>query len=286
MLLKWQIGDVTITRITELETPTSVKFMFSDVTKEDLLAIDWLQPHFVSTSGHMLFSIHALLVESQGQKIIIDTCLGNDKTRLVDGWGRRTGPFLDEIAQAGFAREDVNTILCTHLHVDHVGWNTMLVDGQWVPTFPNADYLFAKQEWEYWSKHEQDEFGPVIEDSVRPIVTAGLAKLVDQDHQITSEVSLEPTPGHTPGHVSVKISSNGENAVITGDMTHHPCQMARPEWAANADYDQAQAVATRKDFLERYADQPTLIIGTHFATPTAGKIVRDGSVYRFDVNSI
>ena len=283
MNLKWKIGDVTITRIAELETPTSVKFMFNGVSKDDLMAIDWLQPHFVTAKGHMLFSIHALLIESQGRKIIVDTCLGNDKERLVDGWGKRTGPFLDDIAAAGFPRRQVDAILCTHLHVDHVGWNTMLVDGKWVPTFPNAEYLFAKDEWAYWCEHEQEEFGPVVEDSVRPIVDAGLAKLVDHDHRLTDEVYLEPTPGHTPGHVSVRISSGGENAIITGDMTHHPCQMAHPEWAANADYDQTQAVATRRDFLARYSDQPVLVIGTHFATPTAGKIVADGDVYRFDV---
>lgn len=284
MNLKWKIGDVTITRIAEVETPTSVKFMFNGVTKDDLMAIDWLQPHFVTDKGHMLFSIHALLIESEGRKIIVDTCLGNDKERLVDGWGMRSGPFLQDIAAAGFPREQVDAILCTHLHVDHVGWNTMLVDGKWVPTFPNAEYLFAKDEWDYWQAHEQSEFGPVVEDSVRPIVDAGLAKLVAQDHELTSEVWLEPTPGHTPGHVSVRISSRGENAIITGDMTHHPCQMARPEWAANADYDQTQAVATRRDFLARYSDEPVLVIGTHFATPTAGNIVSDGEVYRFQVD--
>ena len=284
MNLQWQIGDVLITRISELETPTSVNFMFQGVTKEDLLAIDWLRPHFVTSKGYMLFSVHALLIESMGKKIIVDTCLGNDKERRVEGWGQRSGPFLADIAAAGFARETVDTILCTHLHVDHVGWNTMLVDGQWVPTFPNAEYLFAKQEWDYWSHHEQDDYGPVVEDSVRPIVDAGLARFVDSDHKLTSEVWLEPTPGHTPGHVSVRISSAGKNAVITGDMTHHPCQMAHPEWAANADYDQQQAVQTRKAFLDKYSKQSTLVIGTHFATPTAGKIERDGKAYRFSVD--
>ena len=284
MNLQWRVGDVVVTRISELETPTSVKFMFNGVSKEDLLAIDWLQPHFVTPKGYMLFSIHALLIESMGKKIIVDTCLGNDKERKVEGWGQRSGPFLDEIAQVGFARETVDTILCTHLHVDHVGWNTMLVDDKWVPTFPNAEYLFAKQEWDYWNQHEQVEYGPVVEDSVRPIIDAGLASFVEVDHKLTDEVWLEPTPGHTPGHVSVRINSAGKDAVITGDMTHHPCQMARPEWAANADYDQSQAIATRKAFLAKYADRPTLVIGTHFAKPTAGNIVTDGDSYCFNVD--
>lgn len=281
MNLKWKIGDVTITRVVELEAPTSVRFMFSGVTRDDLLGIDWLRPRFVTDSGHMLFSIHALLIESCGRRIIVDTCLGNDKERLVDGWGMRNGPFLDDIAAAGFAREQVDAVMCTHLHVDHVGWNTMREGDRWVPTFPNAEYLFARDEWAYWNEHEQDEFGPVVEDSVRPIVDAGLATLVDSDHRLTDEVWLEPTPGHTPGHVSVRISSNGEQAVITGDMTHHPCQFVHPEWAANADYDPVQSTATRREFYARYADQPVLIIGTHFATPTAGHLVRDGDAYRF-----
>ena len=194
------------------------------------------------------------------------------------------GSFLEDLAEAGFPRESFDTVMCTHLHVDHVGWNTMLVDGKWAPTFPNARYLFARREWEYWSQNEQDDFGPVVEDSVRPIVDAGLADLVDMDHRITSEVWLEPTPGHTPGHVSVRISSQGEEAVITGDMTHHPCQFSHPDWAATVDYDADQSTQTRLDFYARYADQPVLVIGTHFATPTAGKIVRDGDAYRLDVD--
>jgi glyoxylase-like metal-dependent hydrolase (beta-lactamase superfamily II) len=281
---KWNIGNVTVTQIVELVAPTAVGFMFSGVTKADLMAIDWLKPHFVTERGHLLMSIHALLLESDGRRIIVDTCLGNDKERLVDGWGMRSGPFLSDLAAAGFPRESIDTVLCTHLHVDHVGWNTMLDGDRWVPTFTNADYLFAKQEWAYWSEHEQDEFGPVVEDSVRPIVDAGLANLVDMDHRLTSEIWLEPTPGHTPGHVSVRISSAGENAVITGDMTHHPCQLKHPEWAADADVDPKQSTETRREFFARYADQPTLVIGTHFATPTAGRIVSDGDTYKFDVS--
>ncbi len=282
-MLQWKIGDVTVTRVLEMEAPTSPRFLFG-LSKQDVLQVEWLKPYFVTEQGHMILSIHALLLESQGQRIIVDTCLGNNKERKVDGWGMRNGPFLEDLASAGFPRERIDTVLCTHLHVDHVGWNTMLVDGAWVPTFPNAQYLFAKQEWAYWSEHEQEEFGPVVQDSVRPVIDAGLAELVEMDHRLTDEVWLEPTPGHTPGHVSVRISSRGEDAVITGDMTHHPCQMAHPEWAANVDYDPAQSTATRRQFYARYADQPVLVIGTHFATPTAGKIVRDGAAYRLDVD--
>jgi len=216
---------------------------------------------------------------------MVDTCLGNDKERGIPGWNMRHGPFLEDISAAGYPRESIDTVLCTHLHVDHVGWNTMWVDEKWVPTFPNARYLFGRTEWDHWSQEQnsQARSEDIIGDSVQPIVDANLADLVDSDHKITDEIWLEPTPGHTPGHVSVRISSQGEDALITGDFMHHPCQMARPDWRSSADYDGEWAENTRNGLLEQYADQPVLVIGTHFATPTAGHILRDGDVYRFKV---
>ena len=167
------------------------------------------------------------------------------------------------------------------MHVDHVGWNTRWADGRWQPTFPRAQYLFAEDEWHHW-RQEAQEYGPVIEDSVQPIFDAGQAVIVAQQHQVTDEVSLQPTPGHTPGHVSVRIQSRGEVAIITGDMIHHPCQIAHPQWSTLADTDPRAAAQTRGDFLQRYGDQPVLVIGTHFAAPTAGHIVKDGNSYRLD----
>ena len=174
--------------------------------------------------------------------------------------------------------------MCTHLHVDHVGWNTMLVDGKWVPTFPNARYLMGATEFEYWrDQRENEELISVFSDSVRPVFEAGLVDLVETDHRISPEVSFVPTLGHTPGHVSVRISSKGEEALITGDFVHHPCQMARPAWAATVDYDQTASTATRREVFARLAGTPTLIIGTHFAGATAGRIVRDGDAFRLVV---
>jgi len=226
-----------------------------------------------------------LIIEAGDRRIMVDTCLGNDKERGIPGWNMRHGPFLEDISAAGYPRESIDTVLCTHLHVDHVGWNTMWVDEKWVPTFPNARYLFGRTEWDHWSQEQNSQARgeDIIGDSVQPIVDANLADLVDSDHKITDEIWLEPTPGHTPGHVSVRISSQGEDALITGDFMHHPCQMARPNWRSSADYDGEWAENTRNDLLEQYADQPVLVIGTHFATPTAGHILRDGNVYRFKV---
>ncbi|MBT5666447.1 MAG: MBL fold metallo-hydrolase [Rhodospirillaceae bacterium] len=281
----WQIGDVKITRIIELQVSGGSKFILPDATREAVQEIDWLAPHFAEPDGRLIMSIHALIIESGDRRIMVDTCLGNDKERAIPGWNMRHGPFLEDIAAAGYPRESIDTVLCTHLHVDHVGWNTMWADEKWVPTFPNARYLFGRTEWEHWSdeNHPQKRGEDIIGDSVKPIVDAGLADLVDSDHKITDEIWLEPTPGHTPGHVSVRISSRGEDALITGDFMHHPCQMARPDWRSAADYDGEWAEKTRNELLQQYADQPVLVIGTHFATPTAGHILRDGNVYRFKV---
>jgi glyoxylase-like metal-dependent hydrolase (beta-lactamase superfamily II) len=173
------------------------------------------------------------------------------------------------------------TVLCTHMHADHVGWNTRLVAGGWVPTFERARYLFARREWEHACSEAGGEgIDDVVGDSLRPIVDAGLADLVDSDHRITDEVWLESTPGHTPGHVSVRIVSEGREAVITGDVMHHPLQCCEPDLRMNLDLDSALATRTRRDFLARYADRDVLVLGTHFAPPTAGRFVRVGDRWR------
>ncbi len=281
--MRWKIGNVTITRVVEVEMPTSGDFVLPDASPANVAKIPWLAPHFVTPDGMLRLSIHALVVESQGRKILVDTCLGNDKKRAIPDWNMRTGPFLKQLSDAGAARESVDTVVCTHLHVDHVGWNTMLVKGEWLPTFPNARYLIGRKEWEYWKGEPESPDMPIMSDSVKPILDAGLADLVDADHKLTSEVWLEPTHGHTPGHVSVRISSGGADAVITGDMIHHPSQFAKPEWASSFDWNSGVSTATRKSSFKRWAEAGYLVIGTHFATPTAGKIVRDGDAWRFDV---
>ena len=222
---------------------------------------------------------------------MVDTCIGNDKTRSFEGWNQLHGPFLRDLTAAGFAPDTIDTVLCTHLHVDHVGWNTRLEGGRWVPTFPRARYLFARKEWEHWSAEARmpapygDANTPpddVIGDSVLPIVDAGLADLVDTDHRITGEVRLQPTPGHTPGHVSVRIESQGQLALITGDLMHHPIQCAEPDREVNFDSDTDLARATRKHFLACCVKDKALVLGTHFAPPTAGRVVPHGDAWRFE----
>lgn len=281
--MKWKIGDVTISKLTEVEVAGRATWILPDLTAENLATVPWCRPHFATADGDVVMSIHALLIESQGRRIVVDTCVGNDKTLNIPDWNKRQGPFLADLAAAGFPADSIDTVLCTHLHVDHVGWNTKLENGRWVPTFPNARYLWHRAEYEHWAANDDGAYGRVVEESVLPVHEAGLVDLVEPTHAVTSEVTLEPTHGHTPGHVSVRIASRGEEAVITGDLMHHPAQCAHPEWRSSADCDGDQAERTRRDFLARYADRPVLVIGTHFATPTAGRIVRDGATYRFAV---
>jgi glyoxylase-like metal-dependent hydrolase (beta-lactamase superfamily II) len=282
---RWQIGDVTITKVVELEVTGGSRFILPEATPEAILPIAWMQPHFADERGRLRMSIHSFVVETPTRRMVVDTCLGNDKEkRRIPTWNDRQGPFLADLAAAGYPRESIDTVLCTHLHVDHVGWNTMLVDGKWVPTFPRARYLMGRIEFEHWSRPQgREDMIAVFADSVQPVFDAGLVDLVETDYRIGNEISLVPTFGHTAGHVSVQIESRGERALITGDFMHHPCQIAHPEWASTADSDPEQGQRTRERMFEQLAGTPTLVIGTHFAGVTAGRIVRDGGTYRLDV---
>jgi glyoxylase-like metal-dependent hydrolase (beta-lactamase superfamily II) len=186
--------------------------------------------------------------------------------------------FLDDLAHAGFKPEEIDTVLCTHLHFDHVGWNTRLIDGKWVPTFPNARYLFGRKEYEHW-KMLEDTNGyhdlNHMADAVRPVVDAGLVDLIEPDHQICPEITLWPTPGHTPGHVSIEVHSQGKRAIVTGDMMHNPIQFERPADTGRFDMDQIQAAKTRQRFVDDMANSDVFVIGSHFSDPTGGWVVRN-----------
>ncbi len=195
-MLTWQIGDVKITQIVELTTASIGPHLLPQATPDVLASVEWLAP-FIDAQHRIVLSIHALVLETKDRCLVVDTCIGNDKERSYPRWNRMQGRFLQDFVAAGFALDRVDTVLCTHMHVDHVGWNTRLVDGRWEPTFGKARYLFAEKEWQHWSREPQ-EYGPVIEDSVQPIFDRGLADLVSESHRVCDEISLEPTPGHTP----------------------------------------------------------------------------------------
>jgi glyoxylase-like metal-dependent hydrolase (beta-lactamase superfamily II) len=227
-------------------------------------------------------SIHSLVIETPSRRIVVDTGLGNDKEgRNVPTWNNRNTPFLETMREAGFPPDSIDTVICTHLHVDHVGWNTTLVGGRWVPTFANARYVFGKTEYEYWRDHsDTPDRLAVFNDSVKPIVDAGRADLVASDGKLCDEVTLIPTPGHSPGHMSLHIRSNGEEGLLTGDVAHHPCQMAHLDWSSTVDSDPIQSAVTRRELFSRFADTPTLVIGGHFS---AARIKREGSAFKFIV---
>jgi glyoxylase-like metal-dependent hydrolase (beta-lactamase superfamily II) len=280
---RWTIGDVRIARVIESEEPWDGTLLLPEATAANVRKESWLHPTFVDDAGLLRMSIHTFVIESQGKRIIVDTCIGNDKERTIPAWSHARWPFLEDLEQAGYPRASVNVVVCTHLHVDHVGWNTMLRGSRWVPTFPNATYLIGGTEWDFFSRAEDPFLKGPVDDSVRPVMGEGLSRLVDDAHRITDEVWLESTPGHTPGHFSVRISSRGQDAVITGDLMHHPILCRYPEWDNRFDYDGPRAKKTRREFCERYADSGVLLLGTHFATPSAGRIVKEGDSFRFVV---
>ena len=280
--MHWKVGRIGITKVVELETVGSTRFILPLATNEEIRKLPWLIPHFATEEGRLKMSIHSLLVETPSRRIIVDTGLGNDKQgRNVPTWNDRQGPFLDTLAAAGFPAESIDTVLCTHLHVDHVGWNTRLVGGKWLPTFANARYLFGRTEYEYWRDHSTEpDKAAVFNDSVQPIMDAGKAELIDSNATLGEGITMIPTPGHSPGHMSVHISSDGEEALLTGDVAHHPCQMAHLDWASTADSDPAQSTATRRQLFSRFADTKTLEIGGHY---NAGHIQREGDAFKFIV---
>ena len=209
------LGEVTISSVVEIDRSSfPTPSMLPDSTAEGVARHwSWLKPHFFDErTGDIGSRIQTFVVRTPEHLVLVDTCVGNDKPREeVALWHRRQGTWLDDLRAAGAAPERVDLVICTHLHIDHVGWNTRLIDGRWTPTFPNATYLFAGEEWDYW-RHERDA---CIADSVVPVVEAGRARLVEPDHVVDRWLRFEPTPGHTPGHVSLSIRSRGQEAVVT-----------------------------------------------------------------------
>jgi glyoxylase-like metal-dependent hydrolase (beta-lactamase superfamily II) len=288
---RWTVGDVTITRIVEKVYDSGLELYFPEYNAADVLSHEWLYPNFCDARGLLSYSIHALVIQTPDRCIVVDTCVGDLKPRKVFAqWDMLQTRFLENLRLGGFTPQTVDMVLCTHLHLDHVGWNTRLVDGQWVPTFENARYLFAQTEYD-WLMGVADDPDPnlahaldreMIADSIAPVFDAGLVDLVACDHRICNEVRLIPTPGHTAGHVSVVIESGGQTAMITGDACHHPVQLAYPEWGIVGDYDPPQSAASRRQIFEQAANERMLVIGTHWSEPTAGFIVPQNGEFVLD----
>ena len=279
---RWNVGDVKITSVMESADRIPWQAIFPAETSGLYKKYDWLVPRFMTPEGQIILAVQAFVLTVGGRRIVVDTCVGNDKPREIEQCNNLQTAFLKDLTAAGFPPETIDTVLCTHLHFDHVGWNTQWTNGQWVPTFPRARYLFGRREWEHCQNLLRDKTGDIrhILDSVEPILDAGLAELVESDHRLTDEIWLEPTHGHTPGHVSVHIASQGEEAVITGDVFHNPIQFAEPEICSGACVDKEMSRKTRRDFLSRYENRAARVFAVHFNDPV-GWIVRDTRNWRF-----
>ena len=280
--MRFEVGNIRVTRVRESASTVPLLGMFPLADAALIEAHrDWLMPEYVDDAGDLTLSIHALVLESMGKTIVIDTCVGERPVPGYEALSNRETTFLADFAAAGFDVNAVDVVMCTHLHFDHVGWNTQLVDGSWVPTFPNARYLFNRTEYDYWDGGA-DGFAVTFDTAVRPVLEAGLVDFIDESHRITDEIGFELTPGHSPGHMSVRLSSAGEEAVITGDMVHHPIQFVAPHWQMSADDDPPRASATRTSFRDRYADTPVRVFGTHFGGSSCGHLRTNGDSFRFD----
>jgi glyoxylase-like metal-dependent hydrolase (beta-lactamase superfamily II) len=277
----WKVGRVEITRLVEVwKWEDDIWMALEDAKPELVKAQPWLLPDHVTADGRMFINFQAFVVKAGKRRIMIDTCIGADRERQFPVFTQMRTTFMEDLAAAGVSAATVDTVLCTHLHFDHVGWNTHLVNGRWVPTFPNARYLFSRKEYDHWLMlRDTGGYHGInhLSDAVDPVIEAGLVDFIPDDHSISEEIHLFPTPGHTPGHVSVHISSQGQEAVITGDMMHHPIQVAMPEHAATFDMDKPAGAKTRVEFVNRFREKPVLVIGSHFADPGAGYIVRNGA---------
>ena len=285
MSLTLTAGDFTIHRVIEQETTflpalDMLPGLTPDVLDENRA---WMQQaHAIDQQDTLILAFQSYVVKTPHHTILIDSCIGNDKPRPTrPKWHMKTDDtYLRALSAAGLGVGDIDFVMCTHLHVDHVGWNTRLENGRWVPTFPNARYIFGKGEFDYWTAQHAKAEVPPFADSVLPVVEANKAEIVTNDYQIGDHVRLVPTPGHTPGHVAFAFGRGKDEAVFSGDLMHSPLQARYPELSAKFDVDQAQAATTRRNFLERYCDTDTLCCTAHFPSPSTGKIRRWGGGFR------
>jgi glyoxylase-like metal-dependent hydrolase (beta-lactamase superfamily II) len=291
MSTTFQVGDMTIHRIIEQEDPLFDPLTFFPTLDKGLLEENrgWLTEMGAldPKTGQMILCIQSYLVKTPHHTILIDSCVGNDKERLSRPfWHRKTDDkWMKSLAATGTSVADIDYVMCTHLHVDHVGWNTKLENGRWVPTFPKARYIFAEKELAYWTEEHAKAPNDVIADSVLPIVDAGRADIVKSDHALNDHIRMTPTPGHTPDHFAVELGRGTTQAVVTGDLIHSPLQARYPELSMRADTDPAQGIETRRKFLAQHCEANTLCCMAHFPSPSKGRLSRWGEGYRFTASA-
>jgi glyoxylase-like metal-dependent hydrolase (beta-lactamase superfamily II) len=290
MSLTFTAGDLTIHRVIEQEGSFFPALELFPQMPPELLDENraWLRAAgALDDNDTLIFSFQSYIVKTPHHTILIDSCIGNHKPRPTrPNWDMKTDDtYMKAFAAAGFSVNDIDFVMCTHLHVDHVGWNTKLENGRWVPTFPKARYVFAKGEYDYWTEQNAKAEVPPFADSVLPIIAAKQADIVGHDFSIGDHARILPTPGHTPGHVAFTFGKKQDDAVFFGDLMHSPLQTLHPELSPKFDVDPDQAAVTRRSFLERYCDTGTLCCAAHFPSPSAGRIKRKGSGFSCEMTA-
>jgi glyoxylase-like metal-dependent hydrolase (beta-lactamase superfamily II) len=287
MRTRFAVSDMTIDRIVDQEAGFTPILEFLPSLSRELLDENrsWLQPAALDPATEMaVLCFQSYVLRTPHHTILVDACIGNDKSfPHRPRWHRKTdGNWMRALGAAGVGVDDIDFVMCTHLHGDHVGWNTRLENGRWVPTFPNAKYLFSKKEYEYWEGvHRTTPLDPMAE-SVLPVIEANKAELVTSDHALDDHLRLTPTPGHTPDHFAVCAGRRGDAAVFTGDLIHSPLQARYPDLVMRVDYDPQQASVTRRRFFERHCDTQTLCCTMHFPSPSVGHVKRWGDGFRLE----
>lgn len=280
------VGNLRIARVEELVQDFKAREFFPDSTEQDWAPHrEWMIAEGALTpqDDNIPLPMQSYVVRTSHHTILIDTCIGNHKERpLRPAWHQKTdNTYMNNLAALELTPADIDFVMCTHLHHDHVGWNTQLVNGRWVPTFPNARYLMSKKELDVFRDHDDPAATPSLVDSVLPVVESGQAELITSDYALDDEVWLEPTPGHTPDHFAVRLASAGAHAVVGGDLMHSPVQCMHPEWRARPDFDPALARVTRRKFMETHAELGSLVCMMHFPLPSAGHFEAHGDAFRF-----
>ncbi|MGC7404234.1 MBL fold metallo-hydrolase [Pandoraea pneumonica] len=275
--LKYRVGGATVTRVDETTFSLPPEVLFSDwnAASEHLLSTK-LSPESLDTEQRRVcMRTHLWVVEINGLTVVVDTGIGNGKVRPFSAlFDRLDNPVLERLNAAGFRTEQVDYVLTTHLHVDHVGWNTQWKDGRWRPVFENATYVFGQRELDFFATQEGEPRRMVFEDSVKPIIDAGQARVVpDAECEVTEGIRFLPTPGHSVGHMAIEVVSQGHTALFTGDAMHSPLQVYRPAWNSTFCRNQEDARASRAWLLDRAASTESIVFPAHFPEASAGRIL-------------